>query len=158
MVAQVARGDTTQWEVMAWALEQAQYMTPTQHHVLLYLSISSFYRSDNPENGEVGQVMRQSSYVSSISHGTGLKRDAIRQALVGLQVKGYLQREVRQDRGIHGQQPHLMYILWEKEADDHRKGMRDGTKKLPPELLAVPTKPSGPKDRAPVLTLVQDGD
>lgn len=140
MVAPIPPGDTTQWDVLAWVISQAKFMTATQHHVLLYLAASSFYQADNPEQAAVGQVLRQASYVDAIVDGTSLKRDAIRQAMKALQSTGYIQREVREDQGIHGQQPHLIYVLW--DYDRLREGLRDGSLKLPQELLSVPSRPA----------------
>lgn len=153
-IASIGDGDTNQWNVLEWAFQQAQYLTPTQHHVLLYLVCHAFYAADNPEGGEVGQVMRQASYVESMTAGTGLKRMAIRNALTALQTSGYVQREVRKDKAVYGQQPHMIYVLW--EADELREGLRNGSRRLPKELLSIPTRPAAKTTPRPVLTLVRE--
>lgn len=153
MVARIAEGDTTQWEVTEWVWEQAQYMKPTEHHVLLYLCAHAFYQSDNPEKGEVGQVLRKASYVESMVRGTGLHPNTIRRALVTLQRAAYIQRGERNDPNLYGQQPHVIYIIW--EADDLREKLRMGTRVPPEEFLLIPTRPPKKEPVRPVLTVIQ---
>jgi glutathione S-transferase len=154
MVSPIAPGNTTQRDALRWAFEQAQHLTATQHHVLLYLVSHAFYQEDNPEHAEVGQVLRQASYVDQIIACTGLSRPTIRRVLVDLQMAGYVQRLLRDDPDIYGQQPHVIHVLW--EAEGLREGLRNGTRRLPDELMAVPSRPSKKEAPTPVLSIVKE--
>jgi hypothetical protein len=141
MLARIGVGDTTQWTVMEWVWEQAEHL-PSANHVLVlsYLASKAFYTSANPEKGEVGQVMRACSYTSAIMKATGIKtRNTVRAMLNDLQDRGYIQREERHDKGLYGQQPHRIYVLW--EYDEMREDIRAG-KPLPMFLRMRPEAPA----------------
>jgi len=145
-------GNTTQWEAFEWAFQQAKHLSAPEHHVLLYLVGHSFYSKNNPEQAEVGQVLYQASYLDRIVEGTGLGIATVRRALVSLQMKGYIQREARAGHGSHV--PHTIYVLWEH--DDLREGLRDGSRRLPEELMSIPARPKREAPKRPVLRLIRD--
>lgn len=154
MVAPIVPGDTNQWDVMQWVNEQGQYMpTPTHQLMLFYLASNAFYEADNPEGGEVGQVLRSKSYVEAMMEGTGIKaRQTIRNVLNGLQDMAYIQREDRRDPGLYGQQPQLIYVLWDLQA--LQEDIRTGKRTLPPALKVRPTRaPRKPRKLAEVVEL-----
>lgn len=140
MLAPITPGDTTQWAVQEWVWEQAQFLPSPMHTlVLAYLASKSFYEEDNPEGGEVGQVMRQYSYAETMLEATGIKsRTTLRNVLNDLQDMAYIQRGERKKGRLYGQQPHLIYVLWEH--DELRQEIRDG-KPLPVALMDRPTRP-----------------
>lgn len=142
-------GNVTQWEAVEWVWKQAPYLTASQHHVLVYLVCHAFYTDENPEEGDVGQVMRKASYIGAVAACTSLSRATVKRALLGLQEAGYLQREVRQDPNIYGQQPSKIYVLWDFE--NLREGLRKGTMTLPEELIGTPVHRP---EKAPILELV----
>jgi hypothetical protein len=118
----------------------------------MYLSLNAFYSSDNPEEGEVGQVLKAASRSSAISQGTGIKsRETIRKVLNDLQENAYLYRQERTVRGATGAQPHLIYVLWDGRWDRLRDDVRNGRKQVPPKFL---DRPAARVRKAPKLALV----
>lgn len=119
-------GEVRQHRVLAWALEQAQYLTPTQHHVLLYLCINAWHTADNNEAAPVGMVLTGRTALRKIQMGTGLSQRAVRNALDGLQDAGYILCAHKPGNG----QSHIG-ILWWEEFDEIREEFRAGARDLP---------------------------
>lgn len=120
--------DVKQDRVLAWALEQAQYLTPTQHHVLLYLCISAWHKADNPENEPMGMVLSGLTALRKIQMGTGLSQRAVRNALDGLQDAGYILCKHRPGNGRSD-----IAVLWWEDFDEIREEFRAGVRDLPKE-------------------------
>lgn len=154
MVAPIAWGDTNQWSVMEWVWSQGKHLPSGSHTaVLAYLASKAFYTTKNPENGDIGQVMRASSYAEVIMEATGIRsRSTLRKILNDLQDMAFIQREEREGEKVYGQKPHMMYVLWEME--DLRAQIRDGKKALPPPLRLRPTaSPRKPRALAEVVEI-----
>lgn len=129
-------GEVQQHDVLEWAQDQAQYLTPTQHHVLLYLCINAWHTPDNKENAPVGVVLSGRTSLRKIQMKTGLSERAVRNNLNALQDAGYI---LRDSLPGHGQS--VIGVLWREEYDEIRAEIRAGTRDLPKEWRRA-VKPS----------------
>lgn len=121
-------------EVMAWAQEQAQFLSPTQHHVLLYLCINAWRTPHNPEQQQTGGVLSGRTRLRKIRMGTGLSERAIRNALDGLQDAGYILAKHQPGNGASE-----IHVFWFEGADAFREEFRAGVRDLP-KMLQRPKK------------------
>ena len=111
-------------EVVEWAQEQTQFLTPTQAHVLLYLCCNA-WTSDNPE-GPIGQVLSGRTALRKIQMGTGLSQRTVRYALDALQDNGYIWCKHAPGNGKS-----QIVIFWSEAADERRAEFRAGVRPLP---------------------------
>lgn len=141
-------GDVAQWDVMQWALEQAQYLTPTQHHVLLYLCLNAFYQADNPEDAWVSRVLTKRAEQAEIQFYTGLSRRTIYRVLYELQESGY----IVYDSSNSPNKPTNITVAWREEMDELRARVRAGTAEFPPAFRTHRREPAVPVVR-PLATV-----
>ena len=138
--------ESTLREVTEWGWRQADYLTPTQHHVLLYLSQNAFLTEDNPEGAMRGQVYRARTSMAAIRRGTGLSERTVRDALRALQDQAYVLSEMSPGYGVS-----RIVVFWNEVADALREDFRAGVKPLPkvfrrPQRVAPETQLSDNQD------------
>jgi DNA-binding MarR family transcriptional regulator len=121
-------GEVRQYDVLEWAQEQAKYLTPTQHHVLLYLCINAWHTPDNNENAPAGMVLSGRTAMSKIQMRTGLSERTVRDALNALQDNGYILRKSKPGNGQS-----VIGVLWQEDHDDIRAEIWAGVRDLPKE-------------------------
>lgn len=141
-------GEVTLHEVMEWAQEQAQFLTPTQTHVLWYLCLNSWRKPGNKEAASPGQVLSGRAPLRKIQMGTGLSKRAVIYALDSLQSKGYI---VRDHQPGHGRSEVL--VLWEASDDEFRAEVRAGVRKVP-ESFQKPTRTATPGKKETALAII----
>lgn len=135
------------FEVMRWAQEQAQFLSPPQTLVLWYLCLNAWHKPDNPENEHVGTVLSGRTPLSKIRMRTGLSDRGVRDALNALQDKGYIFRESKPGWGQS-----RIEVFWSEGADEFRAELRAGVVDLPEAMKRkVKTRERG-------LTVVSDAD
>lgn len=125
-------GEVTQHEVLEWAQEQAQYLSPTQSHVLLYLCINAWHTASNHEGRSPGDVLSGRTALSKIQMRTGLSQRAVRYALDDLQDAGYIVASHRPGNGKSS-----IGILWHAGADEMRAEVRAGVRDIPDAMKRV---------------------
>lgn len=145
----IPSGDTNQWDVMAWALDQAQFLAPTQHHVLLYLCLSAFYKAENPEDAWVGKVLSKRSEQAEIQFHTGLSRRTIQRVLLELQEAGYIVYKSFNSPNKGSE----ITIAWREEMDELRAQVRRGVRDFP-VLFKVQKKESPVADDRPLADVI----
>ena len=128
-------GEVSLYEVMEWAQEQAQFLTPTQSLVLWYLCVNAWRKEHNREGREPGEVMSGKASIRRIQMGTGLSERSVRYALDALQDNGYIYCEHRNGRRFSG-----IVVFWSGGADDRRAEFRAGVRDLP-EAMKRTTRP-----------------
>ena len=144
-------GEVDLHEVMEWAQEQAQFLSPTQTLVLWYLCINAFRTSNNREGREPGDVLSGRTSLRKIQMRTGLSQRAVRYALDGLQDLGYIWAEHKPGNG----QSRIM-VFWSEHSDEIRAEMRAGVRDLP-EALKRPVKKQTPRRVEGVVVPIRCG-
>jgi DNA-binding MarR family transcriptional regulator len=139
-------GDVALRDVLEWVQEQAQFLTPTQHHVLFYLASNAFVTNANPENRKPGDVYSGRCALSKIAHRTGLSQRAVRYALDALQEAGYVVAELQPGHGKS-----KITVFWMEAADEMRAEFRSGSKPLPKGFQKVV---KAPKKQAHLASVV----
>jgi DNA-binding MarR family transcriptional regulator len=130
-------GEVSQHEVLEWAQEQAQYLSPTQSHVLLYLCINAWHTTSNHEGRSPGDVLSGRTALSKIQMRTGLGKTAVKDALDALQDAGYIVANHRPGNGKS-----WISVYWSESADDIRAEVRAGVRALPEVLRReIKTRP-----------------
>lgn len=132
-------GEVTQHEVLEWAQEQAQYLSPTQAHVLLYLCINAWHTASNHEGRSPGDVLSGRTALSKIQMRTGLSEKTVRRALDALQDAGYIVANHQPGNGKS-----KIGILWHAGADEMRAEVRAGVRTIPEAMkrtIVTRTKP-----------------
>lgn len=119
-------GEVSPHDVMEWAQEQAQFLTPTQTLVLWYLCINAWHTATNNEGRSPGDVLSGRTSLRKIQMRTGLSQRAVRYALDGLQDKGYVIAEHQPGNGRSA-----ISIFWHEGADEVRKEVRAGVRDFP---------------------------
>lgn len=120
------QGGVTLNEVMEWAQEQSQFLTPTQTLVLWYLCINAFRTDENPEGALAGYVFSGRVPQAKICLRTGLSRHAVRDALIDLQDTGYIIYQSKRGRGESE-----CVVFWSETADEMRAEVRAGIREIP---------------------------
>lgn len=129
-------GEVKQWQVLEWVQEQARYLEPTQHHLLMYLCINAFYTPNNPEGGWVGRVLMARSQQPEIQYRTGWSRRTITNSLEALEAQGYITYVPGR-----GNRPSEITVMWSETCDDIRDRVRAGTMPLPRQFRREKTTP-----------------
>lgn len=119
-------GEVQQYEVLEWAQEQAQYLTPTQTLVLWYLCINAWHTPNNSEGAQEGMVLSGRTPLRKIQMRTGLGERTVRDALNALQDNGYIWRESKPGNGQS-----RICVFWHEGADERRAEFRAGVRDLP---------------------------
>lgn len=141
-------GEVRQSDVMRWAQEQAEHLSPPSlHHVLLYLCLNAFYSYDNDENRSPGNVLRGRSRISTICRFTGLSRTTVKRALRGLQEAGYVIAT-----GDGGDGPSSIAVVWWEAMDTVRAEVRAGGRELPRQFVRETTNNTS---QTPTITLLE---
>lgn len=138
-------GEVGLHEVMEWAQDQAQFLTPTQTLVLWYLTINAFRTDNNREGREPGDVMSGRTALRKIQMRTGLSQRAVRYALDDLQDLGYIYADHRPGNGRS-----RVAVFWSEGADERRAEARAGVRALPEGLKRTQ------KSREPHLKVVTE--
>lgn len=125
-------GSVTLHDVMEWAQDQAQYLSPSQTLVLWYLCINAFRSSDNPEGRSAGDVMSGRVSMRKIQMRTGLGERTVRDALRDLQEMAYLRAEM-----VPGNGHSRISVFWEPGFDELRSEIRAGVRPLPKAFQRV---------------------
>lgn len=126
------KGEVKQWQVLEWALDQARYLTPTQHHLLLYLCVNAFYSPENPEGAWVGRVLSRRAEQTEIQYRTSLSRKTVYRALGDLQEHAYLIYKPGFGNGYTE-----ITIAWTEQFDELRDQIRAGVKPLPDQFRRI---------------------
>ena len=129
-------------DTIQWALRQAEYLTPVQAHVLLYLTASAFYRQDNQEDAQVSQVMRERRKVPAICRYTGLSRKTVQRVLGQLEEADYI---ISGDRFVNNQ-PVDIFVLWSDFWEQSRVFNREEAKAAMEAPTAPPKRMETPPD------------
>lgn len=109
------------WEVAEWVWEQGEHLTPSQHHLLTYLSMSSVYSTES-SIGRQCQVMTHRSTQNQIAASLGMPKRTVRRALYELVEKRYVvYRPSHHPEGLSE-----IYVLWDETFDEMRKKHRMG--------------------------------
>lgn len=148
MTTYLSDGEVTQHEVMAWAQEQAKFLSPTQTLVLWYLCINAWHTPTNPEGAHAGQVLSGRTVLRKIQLNTGLSDKAVRDALNALQDEGYVWR-----KSLPGNGQSQIAVFWSAGADERREEFRAGVRDLPEGF-----KRTTPKTKKRHLTAVSEGN
>ncbi len=119
-------GEVTTHAVLEWAQEQAQYLSPTQTHVLWYLCMNAWYTTSNRERATPGDVLSGCTSLRRIQMKTGLGKTAVRAALDGLQDAGYIWADHKPGNGSS-----RISIFWNEGADEVRAEVRAGVRDFP---------------------------
>ena len=122
-------GEVPLRDVMEWVQEQAQFLTPTQTHVLWYLCANAWRKPDNPEGQLTGGVMSGRTKISTICARTGLSRRTVREAMWDLQESAYIYCQYTRGRGTSA-----VNVFWTGAHDATRAEIRAGAKELPKAL------------------------
>lgn len=121
--------DTSLRVVTEWGLRQAVHLSPSRHHVLLYLCASAFLTDTNPENAYAGQVYRARSTFAAIRKHTGYSERTVRDALRDLQEAAYVLTDMKPGVGKS-----RILVLWDDKHEALRDDLRAGVKTLPTYL------------------------
>jgi len=153
----IARGDTTSIAVRDWAHNQAAYVDKFELILLLVLTHHAFYRTDNPEDAPVGQVLQAYSGLDVLAAWTCLSPRQVRRALWSLQCEhGYLTRTPRPLDHVPGRLSRVIRVFWSEDFDALRAGHRAGAP-LPDEFV-VSARQIETRDRKPDLRLIRIED
>jgi hypothetical protein len=126
---------------MNWAFEQAAFLGPSEHHLLLVLTHHAFYREDNPERAPVGQVMQAYSSIPALVAWTSLTKNTVKKVLASLQSDhGYLTRHARPGDGSPGRPPSIIRLYWSAQFDMIRASHRTDQTALPPMFDPPPPR------------------
>jgi DNA-binding MarR family transcriptional regulator len=139
-------GEVQKYEVLEWAQEQAQFLTPTQTLVLWYLCINAWNSPSNREGAPAGQVLSGRTALRKIRMRTGLSDRAVRDALHHLQDAGYIWRESK-----HGNGQSKIVVFWIESADEMRAEVRAGVREIPEGMRRKPKKRATPVVRGNII-------
>lgn len=144
-------------DVQRWAMGEARFLSPTQAHLLLFLSLNAWTHIDNPEGRPVGAVLSGKTAIKQIRMGTSLGRTAVLDGLESLQSMAYLYTDLKPGNGVNE-----IRVLWGSEWADLREEMRAGVSELPAALRKQKktSKVAEPVENAVVLAfpLVRETD